>query len=396
MHHDELTFLPGLVAEADCPTEDRRLQLVPLTEAEHLAWTESPAAAALGGVSFMQCPSWGRVKDGWQAEHLGWRDAGGRLVGAALVLSRSVPRLGRRLCYLPEGPVIDWGDPHLDRWLGPMVHHLRERGAFAVRMGPPLLLRRWQAKTVRDTVRSAAARRLRDVIPDEVDPVGATVVGRLRGQGWRPAAEDAQPRFVFRLPLAGRSLDDLWSGLNPQWRRNIKKARSCGVELGTGDMGHLPEFYRLLCATQERGGFDLGRQLPYFQRQYREMNNERPGRMRLFLARHDGEVLAAHTLASVGTQAWYLYGANADHHRTVRPSNALQWAMIRHAYGQGASVYDMRGVKDCLDPEGSDYGLLRWKLGTGGHVAETLGEWELVLSRSLHLAFRTYMAARSR
>jgi lipid II:glycine glycyltransferase (peptidoglycan interpeptide bridge formation enzyme) len=263
-------------------------------------------------------------------------------------------------------------------------------------MGPPLQLRRWQADTVREAARSRTARRLREVMPDEMDPVGTTVADRLRARGWRPAAQDAQPRFVFRLPLTGRTADDLWRGFSSQWRRNIKKANASGVKVTFGGISDISEFYRLLRMTQQRNGFDLGRQLPYFERQYRELNSELPGRLRLFLAVHDGDVLGAHILVNVGTQAWYLHGASADHNRSVRPSNALQWMMIRHAHARGATDYDMRGVKDCLDPDGPDYGLLRWKLGTGGHVAENLGEWELVLNRPVYLAFRTYLAARRR
>ncbi|MER5564394.1 peptidoglycan bridge formation glycyltransferase FemA/FemB family protein [Streptomyces sp. NPDC002506] len=369
-------------------------QLVPLDPQEHLAWAEGPGAEALGGAGFMQIPSWGRVKEGWEAQSVGWRMPQGRLVGAALVLSRTIPRLGRRFCYLPEGPVIDWRAPDLGRWLDPLVAHLRAQGAFAVRIGPPLDHRRWEAVGIRDAVRSGRARRLRDVLPDQVDPVGATVTDRLRTLGWQPADQDAQPRFAFRLPLAGRSSDDLWSGLNSQWRRNVKKAVTSKVSLGVGGVEDIAEFYRLQRITEERNGFSLGRQLSYYQRQYEELNAERPGRMELHLARHDGEVLAAHTLVTVGRRAWYLNGASADHRRTVRPSNALQWSMIQKCRAAGATTYDMRGVRDCLDADGGDFGLLRWKLGTGGHVAENLGEWDMVLSRPLHLAFRAYRAGR--
>ncbi|MEU0297806.1 hypothetical protein ABZ136_38130, partial [Streptomyces microflavus] len=68
------------------------------------------------------------------------------------------------------------------------------------------------------------------------------------------------------------------------------------------------------------------------------------------------------------------------------------------AHALGADVYDMRGVPSCLDPEERAYGLLRWKLGTGGQVVETLGEWERPLGGSanhaLHHAFQAYLKRR--
>ncbi|MFJ8314133.1 MULTISPECIES: lipid II:glycine glycyltransferase FemX [unclassified Streptomyces] len=394
MRHLEGTVLPGRTPHREGGHEAGEPQLVRLEPQEHQAWAEGPTAEALGGAGFTQIPSWGRVKEGWEAQSVGWRLPDGRLVGAALVLSRTIPRLGRRFCYLPEGPVIDWRTPDLSRWLDPLVGHLRTQGAFAVRIGPPLDHRRWEAATIREAVRDGSARRLRDVLPDRVDPVGATVADRLRALGWQPADQDTQPRFAFRLPLDGRSSDDLWSGLNSQWRRNVKKAVASGVSLELGGAEDLAEFYRLQRITEDRNGFNLGRQLPYYQRQYEVLNAEHAGRMELHLARHGGEILAAHTLVTVGKRAWYLNGASADHRRTVRPSNALQWSMIQKCRAAGVTTYDMRGVQDCLDPDGGDYGLLRWKLGTGGHVAENLGEWDMVLSRPLHLAFRAYLAGR--
>ncbi len=170
-----------------------------------------------------------------------------------------------------------------------------------------------------------------DVLPQEVDPVAATVAERLRGRGWQRCGghgstedDDAQPRYVFRVPLAGRTVDDLWAGLNQEWRRNIRKAHRCEVETVVGGAEDLPEFYRLLGITEERDSFRLGRSLAYYQRQYEALNSEQPGRMKLYLARHQREVLAAHTMITVGRQIWYQTGASADHRRKVRPSNALQ------------------------------------------------------------------------
>jgi lipid II:glycine glycyltransferase (peptidoglycan interpeptide bridge formation enzyme) len=66
--------------------------------------------------------------------------------------------------------------------------------------------------------------------------------------------------------------------------------------------------------------------------------------------------------------------------------------MIRDAYARGMPVYDMRMVSPVIDPGDRRFGVLRWKLGTGGHVVESLGEWDYPLNAPLHKAFRLYMA----
>ncbi|MFD6423494.1 lipid II:glycine glycyltransferase FemX [Streptomyces sp. NPDC060198] len=377
----------------------RGLRTGPISAEAHLA-----RVSARPGASFLQYPSWAGVKDGWRSETVGWHHDDGTPAGSALVLYRQFPGTRKYFAYLPEGPVADWADPAIDRWLDPLMAHLRKAGAFAVRIGPSPDYRRWDAARLKAA--TGPGRRIGDVLATEVDPLGTAVAERLRARGWRRCGGDgaaggdmdAQPRHVFRVPLAGRTQDQLWAGLNQEWRRNIRKARTAGVRVVTGDAGQLPDFHRLLRITEERDGFRLGRSLAYYQRQYAALNAESPGRMRLLLAVHNGEILAAHTMISTPGRVWYQTGASADHRREVRPSNALQWQMMVDALAHGAAVYDMRGVPSTLDPEDRAFGLLRWKLGTGGHVVETLGEWETSVggaaNNTLYRALHAYLAHR--
>jgi lipid II:glycine glycyltransferase (peptidoglycan interpeptide bridge formation enzyme) len=394
-----------LVPSSRVPQARKRgVALRTITAETYRAFLASPEGAALGA-GFLQLPSWADVKEGWRAQLLGWgRDPeAGELTGVALVLLRQLPGTRKFFAYLPEGPVADWNDPDVDAWLGPLLEHLRHAGAFAVRIGPSPAYRRWDAAQLKPL--TGRGRRLGDVLASEVDPLGTAVTERLRARGWHRCGGDgtggdgdAQPRHVFHVPLAGRTTQDLWSGLNQEWRRNVRRAQKEGVEVVVGSAAELPEFYRLLGITERRDGFRLGRSLAYYERQYAALNAEEPGRMKLYLARHHGEVLAAHTMVTVGRRAWYLTGASADHRREVRPSNALQWRMLQDAHALGADVYDMRGVPSTLDPEERAYGLLRWKLGTGGQVVETLGEWERPLGGSanhtLYRAFQAYLNRR--
>ncbi|MFE2040244.1 lipid II:glycine glycyltransferase FemX [Streptomyces sp. NPDC059477] len=384
------------------------VRLEPIDAATHRAFLASERGAALGA-GFLQCPSWAEVKQGWRPLLLGWGpnpSAGAPgLTGVALALLRQFPGTRRYFAYLPEGPVADWSDPGIDTWLDPLLARLRGAGAFAVRIGPAPPYRSWPARTLKSA--AGPGRRLADVLDCAVDPLGAAVSDRLLARGWRRCGSgegedggdaDAQPRHVFQVPLAGRGAEELWSGLNQEWRRNVRRARKEGVEVVVGSAAELPEFFRLLEVTERRDGFRLGRSLAYYQRQYAALNAEEPGRMKLYLARHRGEILAAHTMVTVGRRVWYQTGASADHRREVRPSNALQWRMLLDAQASGAQVYDMRGVPSTLDPSDRSYGLLRWKLGTGGSVVETLGEWERPLggtaNQALYRAFRAYLARR--
>lgn len=275
---------------------NRAVALGTITPKTYRGFLASPEGQALGA-GFLQCPSWAGVKEGWDSRLIGWGPdpEAGRLTGVALVLLRQFPGTRKYFAYLPEGPVADWSDPDVDDWLDPLLGHLRRAGAFAVRIGPSPAYRRWDAARLKPL--TGPGRRLGDVLASEVDPLGSAVADRLRARNWRRCGGDgpgqggdAQPRHVFRVPLAGRTTDDVWAGLNQEWRRNVRRARKEGVEVVVGSAADLPEFCRLLAMTERRDGFRLGRSLAYYERQYAALNTEEPGRMKLYLARHRGEV----------------------------------------------------------------------------------------------------------
>ncbi len=358
--------------------------------------------ATLATASFLQTPGWAKVKPEWRSEHLAWVDDSGTTVGAALVLYRKLPRLKRYLAYLPEGPVIDWSTDRLQDWLDPMVRHVRAQGAFAVRIGPPVATRRWSAAQIKDGIADPDVRRLSQVPPLDRSAAGARVVAQLHELGWRHQAAEGgfaagQPQFVFQIPLAQATEESLLKGMNQQWRRNIKKADKEGVEVAASASGDIPgdlkAFHDLYVHTAERDHF-TPRPLRYFEVMYDALNADAPDRLKVWLARHQGDLVAATLAVRVGQHSWYSYGASSTEKREVRGSNAIQWAMIRDALAAGATVYDLRGITDTLDADDPHLGLIQFKVGTGGEAVEYAGEWDLPINRVLYKAFQMYLARR--
>ena len=368
-----------------------------ITPEQHLDFIRRQRSA-----SFLQTPAWAKVKNEWKAESLGWFDGGDEPVGAALVLYRQLPKVKRYLAYIPEGPLIDWGSGELSDWLAPMTRHLAETGAFGVRMGPPVVTRTWTAADVKKGVADHDIKRLTEIAPAERSQVGARVVSQLTDLGWRLQAVEGgfaagQPRYNFQIPLKGRSEDDVLKGMNQQWRRNIKKAAKEGVEVtrvANEDLGPaLEEFHALYEHTAERDHF-TPRPLSYFRTMFDALLAEEPDRIRLYLARHEDDLVAATIWIRVGGHTWYSYGASSTEKREVRGSNAAQWAMISDALASGADVYDLRGITDTLDPDDPHVGLIQFKVGTGGEAVEYAGEWDLPLRPLLYKAFALYMKRR--
>ena len=157
-------------------------------------------------MSFLQLPGWGAVKPEWTSESLGFFD-GSTLVGAGLVLYRQLPRLKRYLAYLPEGPVLDWTSNLVGDQLQALSRHVKARGAFAVRIGPTLVHRRWNTDTIKAAIADDAVTQLSRVPADHTDE-RATRLETLLGQwGWKAPQGSGgfaagQPKFNFQLPLS--------------------------------------------------------------------------------------------------------------------------------------------------------------------------------------------------
>ncbi|MHA4819268.1 lipid II:glycine glycyltransferase FemX [Streptomyces aculeolatus] len=385
---------PGRTAHRQGPwAAGASLAVRPITPAEHLAFVRRQRS-----VSFLQTPAWGRVKTEWRSESLGWYD-GRELVGAGLVLHRPVPRLDRfTLAYVPEGPAVDWtGD--VGAWLDPLAARLRAHGAFAIRLGPPVRTSTWSAGQVKEGLADPGISRFTEMPGHWADPVGAHVTDRLRDAGWLPQSPEdgfgtGHPQFKFEIPLAGRTEDDVLTGMNQQWRRNIKKAARAGVEVTAGEgPGDLAAFHALYAHTAERDRF-TPRPLRYFETMFAALGAEDPGRIRLYLARHEGDLVAAAVLVRVGAHAVYAYGASSTGKREVRGSNACQWAMIRDSLAAGCDVYDLRGITPTLDADDPHAGLIKFKAGTGGQAVRYVGEWDLPLRPVVYRAFGLYLKRR--
>ncbi len=382
---DLRTLRPG---RALWPAARTGLTVAPIPIEEHARFAEANA------VSITQTPAWAGVKRAWRPESIGWID-NGELVGTALVLHRPVPVPGlqRSLAYIPEGPTIPWERvlqaPAL--WLDPLLAHLRGQHAFAVRIGPTPPVRSWSTATAKRGMSDPAVRRFSELDADQAYPIGTALRPALETRGWTSLEDESghftagQPRLGVRLEIRDRTPEQLLKGMNQQWRRNVKKSASMGVVVRPGDPSDLETFHKLYLETGERDEF-TPRPLSYFKTMWDELGP----RMRLWLSEYQGEALATAITVDVNHTCWYTYGGSTSRLREVQAPTALQWASIQAALQRGNWVYDFRGIADTLDENEKLAGLLRFKIGTGATVVETVGEYEYPLSPLWNKAFQLY------
>ncbi|MGL4173766.1 MAG: lipid II:glycine glycyltransferase FemX [Actinomycetota bacterium] len=378
------------------------LSVEPISPSRHEGFLrhENPSA------SFLQWPSWARAKPGWAPLSVGWFDRSrtgtATLRGAGFILHRRLPGIGRTLAYLPEGPVLPWetfGSDGAD-WLRPLGQFCAERGAFAVRVGPPVVTRTWSSATVKAALADDSVRVITEVKPDDIPLSGADVIEALQKNGWRLAHDGTgfaagQPAHVMQIPLTGRTSTEILASMSQLWRRNIRTADKKGVTVRVGDQPtDVQTFHELYVQSAVRDGF-TPRPLRYFEQLFTLFSQSDGVQWRVYLAELDGVALSAALFAIAGEHAWYCYGGSSAEGHQARSSNALQWRMLQDALAAGCRRYDLRGVGSGVSDDDPLVGLTRFKTSMGADLHEYVGEWDLPLNRLLYKAFRLYLGRRS-
>jgi lipid II:glycine glycyltransferase (peptidoglycan interpeptide bridge formation enzyme) len=351
--------------------------------------------------SFLQLPCWAEVKSGWKSKSVGWFDER-KLVCVGLILIRNIPKTKWSLFYLPEGPVLDpdYAKNVVD-WLTPLRDFAKESGAFNLKLGPQVTINTWSASTIKSAISDNVYRQFKDVDPDRVNPFGHEIGTKLRNLGGKQIETDGegfgdvQPRFVFAIDVEGKSDEELLATFSQEWRRNIKKAEKSEVKVRQANFSDLEIFHTLYKETAKRDKF-TPRPLNYFKQMWKSLNenSNNLAEMRLYIAEQENICHASCLWVRVGKHVWYTYGASSTSGRELRPSNAIQWQMMRDARDAGASIYDMRGIAATLNEKSPLFGLLRFKIGTGGKVIQYVGEWDFVLKPLIYKAFRVALARR--
>ena len=351
--------------------------------------------------SFLQLPCWAEVKSGWKSKSVGWFDER-KLVCVGLILIRNIPKTKWSLFYLPEGPVLDpdYAKNVVD-WLTPLRDFAKESGAFNLKLGPQVTINTWAASTIKSAISDNVYRQFKDVDPDRVNPFGHEIGTKLRNLGGKQIETDGegfgdvQPRFVFAIDVQDKSDEELLASFSQEWRRNIKKAEKSEVKVRQATFSDLETFHTLYKETAKRDKF-TPRPLNYFKQMWKSLNenSNNLAEMRLYIAEQENVCHAACLWVRVGKHVWYTYGSSSTSGRELRPSNAIQWQMMRDARDAGASIYDMRGIAATLNEKSPLFGLLRFKIGTGGKVIQYVGEWDFVLKPLIYKAFRVALARR--
>ncbi|MBI2908194.1 MAG: peptidoglycan bridge formation glycyltransferase FemA/FemB family protein [Chloroflexi bacterium] len=318
--------------------------------------------------SLLQSYAWGEFKGGygWEPQRIGL-ESNGELVAGAQILYHATP-LGS-IAYVPKGPVLDPEEPGLlDALLDAVHQHARRRGAVFLKLEPHV-------------------------------PIGEALLTRR----FRPSPP-VQAKCTVVVDLSP-DLQTVSARQKSKTRYNVGLAARRGVTVRQARIDELPVFSDLMQVTGERDVFHI-RPLSYFQKLMETLGDKTA----LFLAAHEGEVLAGILVSAFGEEGIYLYGASSNAHRNLMPTYLLQWEAMKWAKAQGCRRYDLWGIPEVPEGEGARsaereagdggqgsgaretasgnaslegaWGLFRFKTGFGGEIVHCPGAFDYVYSRA--------------
>jgi lipid II:glycine glycyltransferase (peptidoglycan interpeptide bridge formation enzyme) len=336
------------------------------------AQVEPAGLEALDGpaVSLLQSGFWALLKErfGWRAHpfRCSWRGEPFPL----LVLTR-VLGLGYGLAYVPHGPLLEppaGEQADLLLSLGRLLPRALPPKTVFLRFDPPWP---WQGLALAGSV------------PEGIAPQGAGAFPPPLCK----APMDIQPPSTVLVDLRPPE-ERILQAMKPKTRYNIRLSFRKGVEVAEEDPSRLEDWYRLYRETARRDRIGL-HSAAYYAALFELAGRGGPAapRLRLYLARHGGELLAGIIVASRGPAAWYLYGASSSRKRSLMPAYALQWHAMRQARADGCLTYDLFGIPPDDDPAHPMAGLYRFKTGFGGRIVHRTGCCDLPC---LPLAYRAY------
>ena len=102
--------------------------------------------------------------------------------------------------------------------------------------------------------------------------------------------------------------------------------------------------------------------------------------MRLYIAEHENDALAAVIVLFAKNEAVYLYGASSNVKRNLMPAYLLQWTAVLQAKRAGCLTYDFYGMPPTDDEKHPMHGLYRFKTGFGGKIIHRPGSIDVPLS----------------
>ncbi len=372
--------------------------------------------------SFQQTSFWGRFMEGdkFHAYYVGGFIKE-RLVGASLLLSYERKKGEKRIFYAPRGFLIDYKNEELLKEFTEEVKKfiIEKHGVF-LKIDPYIL--------VRD--RDSEGNIIEGGVYNDFVEVNLTNAGFMK------VNDNIQPKWLSRINLKEKTIDDIFSKFSSKARQTIRRNERLGFKIRDLNFENIKRFlsiidlerkrYKIITPTETfykdlKQAFDGNIKFKevYFKKDevinnidkmILDVNKEKQDRinnyhnskmteeyfidkelealeeikrlenLKEYFSKCDDDVsMGIYMFITIGNEVVALNGGIIDEYNKLDASYTLHYEMIKYALDNGYKYYNLYEIGDITDSNNKLKNSYNYKKNFGGEVVELVGEYDLVI-----------------
>lgn len=421
------------------------MKLIELSKKEFKAFADKHPQ-----ITFHQTEYWANLKkkNNWDAIYIGLKDKD-KIVAAALLLSKELPIIKKKLFYSPRGFLIDYNDYSiLKEFTDKLKPYIKSKGGIFVKIDPFVEYKEHDNNG--------------NIVENGLD--NTKIVENLKKLGYKHYGfnlmqDTLQPRWMHVIETKDRSLDDVMKDMESKTRQILRKNERSAITTREITRDELPIFKDIMQHTSDRREF-IDRPLSYYENMWDTLYE--PGILKILIAEidfkqyekntedelteikkelkdriykkennilkmndkkyeqsnkkdedeikrleeqlvkikeyrktyNDKEVLGGILFLIYGNEVLSLYGGSDAKLMQFQSAYTAHFAGIKYAVEHNYKRYNFYGITGDFRKENPLYGLYLFKKSFGGHVVELIGEFDLIISpfwyHTYNIAFSAY------
>lgn len=401
-------------------------------------------------ITFHQTEEWANLKkrNGWESYYVGLKEKN-KIVAGAMILSKELPIIHKKMFYSPRGFLIDYKDKKLLKtFTEELKVFAKKEKAIFVKIDPYVEYQEHDNNG--------------DIVENGYQ--NKEVVTTLQELGYKffgfnLMQDTLQPRWMHVIEINGRTEEEVQKDMESKTRQILRKNEKSCITTHEIIKEELPIFKSIMEHTGERRDF-IDRPLSYYESMWDNLHDA--GILKILIAeinfkeyekntkkeleeiekslkdriqKHDNNILKMNekkyessnqkdnesierlkkqikqikeyqekygekkTLGTIlfliyGNEVLSLFGGTDDNLLQFQSAYTVHYAGIKYAIDHGYKRYNFYGITGDFNKDNPLYGLYLFKKSFGGHVVELIGEYDLVISTfwytTYNIAFKLY------
>ena len=407
-------------------------------------------------ITFHQTEEWANLKkaNNWQSHYAGLENDNAEIVAGAMILSKTLPIIKKKMFYSPRGFLIDYNDKKLlETFTNELKKYIKKEQGIFVKIDPFVEYQEHDndGNIVKDGYNNKSA-------VENLKQLG------YKFFGFNLMQDTLQPRWMHVIETKNRTLDDVMKDMESKTRQILRKNERCGITTREITRDELPIFKDIMKHTSDRREF-VDRPLSYYEAMWDNLHDS--GILKILIAEIDFNIYEKNTIEEkeetekslkeriykkdkgilkmnekkfnssnkqdeetikrlekqlekikelkkeygdkeilggilfliYGNEVLSLHGGSHAKLMQFQSAYTIHFEGVKMAVEGNYNRYNFYGITGDFRKENPLYGLYLFKKSFGGHVVELIGEYDLIISKfwynTYNITFNLYHKLKS-